>query len=135
MTVNITVPFGAQALVRLPDADAGTVTDNAGGLVYTQAGSAAQVTLDAGSYTFTYETTKPYTKIYSVECTVPELTSNPKTLEVLRKHLPIFRPENKKGIPWVDDKSNLEELLKSPFLRTPEALIEALDRELRQVAG
>ena len=135
MTVEITVPFGAQALVSLPDADAGKVADHTGGLVYTQEGSCAQVTLDAGSYTFTYETTKPYTKIYSVECTVPELTANPQTLEVLRKHLPIFRPENEHGIPWVDDKSNLEELLKSPFLRTPEDLIEALDRDLRQVAG
>ena len=135
VTVEITVPFGAQALVRLPDADARTVTDNAGGLAYTQRGSCAQVVLEAGSYCFTYRTAQPYTKVYSVECTVPELMAHPAALEVLRKHLPIFRADNEQGIPWVDDKSNLAELLKSPFLRTPEAVIEALDRELRQITA
>ena len=78
-------------------------------------------------------TTKPYTKPYSVEYTLPELTGNPETLEILRKHLPIFRPESEEEIPWVDDKSNVEELLKSPFLRTSEKVIEALDQDLRKV--
>ena len=91
------------------------------------------ILLDAGSYTFTYRTTKAYTKIYSVECTVPELTAEPKALAILQKYLPIFRPDHEGDIPWVDDKSNIEELLKSPVLRTPESLIEALDRELRQL--
>lgn len=131
--VRITVPFGAQAEVYLPDASASGIRCNRDGLKWQQDGSAAQVLLDAGSYEFRYVTTRAYSKIYSVECTVPELTENPKTLEILRKHLPIFRPENEQGIPWVDDKSNIEELLKSPFLRTPEAVIEALDADLRQV--
>lgn len=127
MTVQIRVPFGAEADVYLPDAEAASIPGA------DQAGSCAHILLDAGSYTFTYRTTKAYTKRYSVECTVPELTGEPQALAILQKYLPIFRPDHEGDIPWVDDKSNIEELLKSPFLRTPEALIEALDQELRQL--
>ncbi len=127
MHISVTVPFNAEAEVWLPDADAGEI---AGGV---QDGDRVKVSLDAGEYEFVYMTTKPYTKPYSVECTLPELTGNPETLEILRKHLPIFRPESGEEIPWVDDKSNVEELLKSPFLRTSEKVIEALDQDLRKV--
>ncbi|MBQ7916788.1 MAG: family 78 glycoside hydrolase catalytic domain [Firmicutes bacterium] len=131
MTVKVSVPFGAEATVILPDAE--TVECDVQGLTFVQDGANVKVVVDAGSYEFTYITTKAYTKIYSVECTLPELLANPKAHAALMKHLPIFRPESEEEVPWVDDKSNIEELLKSPFLRTKEAVIEALDADLRMI--
>ena len=72
-----------------------------------------------------------------VSCGEASLDYNHPDVELFVKQLRTGKysaqsPEGLSNIPKFA-KEDIEELLKSPFLRTSEALIEALDQELRQL--
>lgn len=130
LELTVSVPIGSEALLILPDAFAGQIEiKSKSKLSMQQDGTDVKTELKAGSYRFFYPLTKPYRKIYSVQCLVSELMEHPKARETVIRHFPmILEP-----IPFAEESTRLIEILRSPFVRVPEETIKALDADLQEV--
>ncbi len=87
LTVNIVVPFNAEATAYLPDADLKTVK-GIKGLDAVQENERIKVVLEAGSYTFSYAPTQSYEIQYSIDTPLSELITTPETHEILAEFAP-----------------------------------------------
>lgn len=87
LTIKIVVPFHTDATAYLPDADLNTIKGMEG-LTTRQEQSKVIVELTAGSYEFSYQPTRNYELHYSIETSLRELLSYPKTKEVLDELAP-----------------------------------------------
>ena len=121
--VAFTVPFGSKAKIVLPDADAETLGD-----AWVQMGSSAILIVGGGTYAWTYELTKEYRKVYSLETPMSELLANPTTKEIIQRRFPWLE-----RIPFSGEMGTLGELLNSPFARVASQEIEDLIAELYEV--
>lgn len=121
LMISVTVPFGAQAQVILPDAE-GVAVETTGcpfaGTTYT---------LDAGTYTFSYVPNVPYEKYYSIESNLNELLQD----EGLKAIIEETYPRALKGIPFQNEGTLLYETVHSPFGECSDEVAEELDRKLR----
>ncbi len=127
-----TVPFDTEAVIVLPDADEEEIAarirqEGIKTRKIEQTGRNTTVTVGAGEYTFVYQPTVPYRKIYSLDSTLQELKENPKTLEILEKEF------GKGRLPFGGELCTLDETTASPFVRMTKEDRERLDAELRAV--
>lgn len=116
MTVKVTVPFDATAILLLPYANIESVK-GAEGLLCSQDGESVQVTLDAGSYEFRYSCKKDFSNKYSLQNTLAELRGNKETAEAINVAFP--------GI----------ERIPSELAPADLPLFEILDKNIRQFIG
>lgn len=127
-----TVPFDTEAVIVLPDADEEEIAarirqEGIKTRKIEQTGRNTTVTVGAGEYTFVYQPTTPYRKIYSLDSSLQELKENPKTLEILEKEF------GKGRVPFGKELCTLDETTTSPFVRMAKEDRERLDAELRAV--
>ncbi len=87
ITINIVVPFDADAIVYLPDANLLTIKGMEG-LTARQEREKVLVELTAGNYEFSYQPTKSYELRYTIETSVKELLLQPKTRAILEEMAP-----------------------------------------------
>lgn len=89
LEINVSVPFDAEAEIILPDANFSdiekTIAGQEGVLEIFQEGKNVALYAQAGEYTFVYEPTTPYRKIYSIDSPVEELLANEKTKRILEE--------------------------------------------------
>ena len=91
-------------------------------------GSSAILIVGGGTYAWTYELTKEYRKVYSLETPMSELLANPTTKEIIQRRFPWLE-----RIPFSGEMGTLGELLNSPFARVASQEIEDLIAELYEV--
>ncbi len=126
------VPFDAEAVIVLPDADRTEIDawisrEQLKVRSVEQQGKDTAVVVGAGEYTFVYEATVPYRKVYSLDSPWQELKENPKTWEILK------REYVKEHMPFEKELCTLDEMTRSPFLRASEEERKRLDALLRAV--
>ena len=73
VSLNVTVPFNCKATLQLP-----------------WAASHEKTVLNAGTYRFELETREPLIKVHSTKELLNDLLDNPKTREVLTRHIPLI---------------------------------------------
>ncbi len=131
---RFTVPFDAQAVIELPDADLVQLKgkypeifaeDNA----CRQEGSKVVFNALAGNYEITYEPTAPYRKIYSLDSTWEELKANPKTRAILQKEY----KTKEDHIPFEKELCTLGEMSWGPFTSMTKEQRSRIDALLREV--
>lgn len=81
LTLSVTVPFGCEAVLRLPYAGKDTC------MAY-HADEAGIMNLTAGSYEFTYETTKPMRPIYSLDSRLWDIAMSRQASDILEEAIP-----------------------------------------------
>ncbi|HAL74819.1 MAG TPA: alfa-L-rhamnosidase RamA, partial [Clostridiales bacterium] len=86
LTVSVTVPFNAEAVLWLPDADLVSLKVPAG-LSAEQDSSKVKISLQTGCFSFNYQPTRSYEMAYSIESPLRELLITPETKAVLEQHL------------------------------------------------
>lgn len=132
---EVTVPFDGQVCLTLPDADAEEVQNHStsshpgGILAILQEGKDTQVILRTGTYTFTYQPTRPYRKVYSLDTPLAELDENPKTRAILDKYFYSIH----KNSAFKGELCTLRETLQGPFTHLTYEQQDELDRRLREV--
>lgn len=101
LTVRVTVPFGAEAEIYLPDATISKVS-GLSGLNAVPCQDKVKVTVDAGSYEFTYIPDKDYALKYTLESPLKEILSVPEAREILFEMAPKARRSNDEmmGMPY-----------------------------------
>ena len=133
MEVEVRVPFDAEAVILLPDAEVLEIQRMTAGwtgiLGVSQVGNHVEVKAEAGAYAFCYQPTRPYRKIYSVDSPVEELLENEKTRNILEEEY--FSRFIK--ISFRKELYTLAELLNGPFSYLPYEEQRALDQKLRSV--
>jgi alpha-L-rhamnosidase len=91
VTINVNVPFGAEAEIYLPDADIDEINAGGYGCAAIKSGSHVRLTAPAGSYMFRYRPAKNYALRYSHETPLAELLASPEARQALADvfpHLP-----------------------------------------------
>jgi len=89
LTINIVVPFHAEAVAYLPDADLLAVK-GLEGLSASQDKDKVKVELPAGRYTFSYLPSRDYDMKYTIETSLQELLVTPETRKILEDALPLL---------------------------------------------
>nr|MCR5625796.1 family 78 glycoside hydrolase catalytic domain [Lachnospiraceae bacterium] len=129
------VPFDSEAVVVLPDADAGEIEKAAAGMDgisgLKQDGSSVCFKALAGTYSFEYKPTTPYRKKYSIFTPYKELLAYEPTRKILDENYHVYLREV--PVPFEDELFTLEEMLNGPFTSIPKEAVEKLDRLLREV--
>ncbi|MDR1117109.1 MAG: glycoside hydrolase family 78 protein [Oscillospiraceae bacterium] len=87
LVFDVTVPFGAEAELLLPDAKP-CALNGADGLAAVQTGNAVSIALEAGKYHISYMPTKKYLLAFDLETPIDELLFNADARKVLEKHIP-----------------------------------------------
>ena len=124
------VPFDAEAVIILPDADAKDVDASQKGILSVeQKGKNLELHAEAGSYSFEYLPTTPYRKIYSIDSPMEELEANEKTRKILEED---YYPHHN-GYPFKKELYTFEELLNGPFTFLSYEEQKAIDKRLREV--
>ena len=127
------IPFDTKAAIILPDAKAEDIKAclAAQGIdaEVCQDGNNAMFEAVSGTYEISYAPTVPYRKTYNIDSTWEELTTNPKTREILQKE---YRDLND-HIPFVKELCTLEEFTWGPFTSATKEQREKLDKLLREV--
>jgi alpha-L-rhamnosidase len=130
---RFTVPFGAEAMLVLPDADVDEIrriSNDRDGISDLQAdGKNVRAVLSAGEYQFSYNPTTPYRKIYSIDSPFEELKENTKTRKILEEDYFSVVPQ----LPFEKELYTFRELLNGPFTALPHEAQEAIDKRLREV--
>ena len=126
LVVDITVPFGGTALVKLPFATEETYHQDNPMVADVRDGVCV---LKSGTYHIEYKTTVPMRKVYDLDTTVAELLSREATEQVLREAVPMIDmlPES------LHDKTFREVLMLVPQMSTPENL-EKISAKLVEIA-
>ena len=91
VTINVNVPFGAEAEIYLPNADIDEINAGGYGCAAIKSGSHVKLTAPAGSYTFRYRPVKNYALRYTHETPLAELLASPEARQALADvfpHLP-----------------------------------------------
>ena len=129
----VKVPFDAEAVLVLPDAEADVIAGQCAGQngagEAVQTGKNVSVKLEAGSYEFTYAPTVPYRKTYTIDSPFQELKENKKTREILDKYYFTVHQH----LPFEKELYTFREILNGPFTGLPYDQQEALDKMLREV--
>ncbi len=103
LTIQITIPFNAEAILYLPDARL-TEVEGIIGLSAEQVGEKVKVSLEAGIYTFRYIPTKNYELVYSIESPLRELLENTETKAILSDLVPklisMVNDQNETDLPY-----------------------------------
>lgn len=106
--LKVKVPFGAGALIKLPNT------------------TKAPIEVDAGTYEYTYMPEIPIIKIYSSKSSFTELLENPKALEVVKKYIPGWMV-----VPGGMHDMTVEMLSGTPFVNLSEEEMTAFNLELK----
>lgn len=107
--LHVTVPFGASAVITLPNKNEGAV-----------------VSVDAGSYDFCYMPDTPIIKVYSVLSSMNELLDGAKSREVLEQFVPAWG-----ATPGPMRDMRMVELVHTPFVALTDEELAALDAALK----
>lgn len=133
LTLSVTVPFDTTAVLFLPhakDEEIRALSACMNGIQnICQECEAVRVEAEAGTYTFTYQPTVPYRKIYSIDSPMEELMNTAETRKILEEDYLCHY----KTLPFAKELYTFEELLNGPFTGLPYEYQEKLDRKLRQV--
>lgn len=133
LNFKVTVPFDAEAVIVLPDAEETVIAAQAaemdGILGVEQVGRNVKVSVEAGIYTFDYEPTTPCRRVYSIDSPMEELMANEGTRKVLDAEY--FSSVEK--LPFYDELYTLQELMNGPFTNVPYEQQARIDRLLREV--
>jgi alpha-L-rhamnosidase len=129
LSLQITIPFGAEAEVILPYSLGCEIESNVDAELIKKEGNSICCNLTAGSYEFTYIPNQEKEEIYSLDSNLNELLDNEKTRGIVAKYFPtVFH-----GIPFQDEASTLREVVQSPFAEISDSDILKLDDELRNI--
>lgn len=83
--LHVEIPFDCTAEVTLPRCDGKNVTGVPEGMTVSTEG---KITLDAGTYEFSYMPTKDYRKVYDENTRLSELAGDAEAMDILQKTLP-----------------------------------------------
>lgn len=125
LTVSMTIPFGAEAVVTLPRAAKSKDLSVAGEAV----GEDLKITLKAGTYTYAYTPSRPYKKSYGMDSNLNELMALPMTRDIILRHFPLAA----KGIPFQGEGTIVDEIATSPFGEVSDEALAAMRRELEEL--
>lgn len=124
------IPFDAEALIILPDADVKDIEVSQDGIrSATQSGKNVEIRVETGAYEFAYLPTTPYRKIYSIDSPMEELDANEKTRTILEKY---YYPSHS-SYPFKKELYTFQELLNGPLTFLPYEEQKAIDKRLREV--
>lgn len=132
LTISVTVPFDTTASLILPDAkeaDIAELTANMETVISTrQVNKDVRAEVGAGDYVFTYQPSKPYRKVYSIDSPMEELMNTEATRKILEEDYLCYH----KKLPFEKELYTLEELMNGPFTGLPYEKQKELDLRLRQ---
>ena len=135
---TITVPFDAEALICLPDAEVSSLQEQIDALQkrgdsavrdVRQNGKNVELLAGAGTWTFRYVPTTPCREIYSADSPMEELMQNEKTRKILDEEYFCHVSH----LPFMDELYTLKELMNGPFTNVPYEQQDKIDRLLRAV--
>ena len=121
--VEFTVPYGTKATIVLPDANAEALADG-----FTQQGTSAVKTVDAGTYAWTYTLTRVYRKMFTLDSFTKELFANEEAKQAVLEVLPGIE-----RMPFAGEMATLRDMLDNPFMRVPDDVQEALEQKLKAI--
>ena len=133
LEIRAQIPFDTRATILLPDANLGAMQAELQALpgitAARQKGKDVELEAEPGNYTFHYEPTSPYRKVYSIDSPMEELLANEKTRQILEED---YFPYRRK-LPFQKELYTFEELLNGPFTNLDYESQKAIDARLRSV--